>query len=65
MNKNTEKAVKQIPHEIRKLTKVVATIGGTIIDTRIGQIKAGRETIKTVVPKGKHAHRGKKQAGSA
>ncbi len=65
MNKKTEKTVQQIPREIRRLTKVVATIGSTIIDTRIGQIKAGREIIKTVVPKGKQPKRAPKHAGSA
>ena len=60
MNKKTEKAVTQIPREIRKLTRVVATIGGTMIDTRIGQIKIRRRIIKKVVPKGKQQKRGEK-----
>lgn len=50
MKKNTEKAVKQIPGEIRKLTRVVATIGETLIDARIGQIKRGKQAAKSVVP---------------
>lgn len=46
MNKKTEKAVKEIPREIRKLTEVVATIGETLIDAKIKKINSGKSTIK-------------------
>jgi hypothetical protein len=60
MKKNTEKAVRRIPQEINRLSRVVAAIGETLIDGRIRHIRADREAAKSVVPKGKMPKRGRK-----
>ena len=60
MKKNTEKAVRQIPAEINRLARVVATIGESLIDARIGQIKGSQRALKNVVPNRKSRKRGRK-----
>ena len=60
MKRNTEKAVRQIPAEINRLARVVATIGESLIDTRIRQIKGGKNAIRNVVPNRKSPKRGRK-----
>jgi len=52
MSKNkTEKAINQIPRELKKLTKVIATIGETLIDTRINKIKKNKKEFRRIVAK--------------
>ena len=60
MKKNTEKAVRLIPAEINRLARVVATIGESLIDRRIGQIKGSQRALKNVVPNRKSRKRGRK-----
>ncbi len=59
MNKKTEKAVKQIPTEIRRLTKVVATIGETMLDKKIKQTQKNAKEFKQTIARIK-AKNGKK-----
>ena len=60
MNKKTEKAVKQIPTEIRRLTKVVATIGQTVLDKKIKTTQKNAKEFKQIVSTRNKAQNSKK-----
>jgi len=50
MSRNkTEKAITQIPRELKKLTKVIAIIGETLIDTKITKIKRNEKEFRGIV----------------
>lgn len=40
------KAIRQVPKEIRKQTKVIAIIGEALIDAKITKLKNDREAAK-------------------
>ncbi len=46
MNEKTERAIRQVPHEIRRQTKVMAAIGEALIDTKIKTIKSQSKFAK-------------------
>ena len=46
MDEKTERAIRQVPREIRRKTKVIATIGEALIDTKIRNLKRSKEDAK-------------------
>ena len=59
-NKHTAKEVKQVAKELRKLTKVIAVIGKTMIDEKIKDIENKNEEFKELVKKEKEKHNSSK-----
>jgi len=57
MKNKTEKAITQIPQELKKLTQVIATIGETLIDTRISKIKQRERKFREIVEKTRREQR--------
>lgn len=46
MEEKTERALRQVPREIRRQTRVIAAIGETLIDAKIKKLKGEREAAK-------------------
>lgn len=46
MEERTERAIRQVPREIRRQTRVIAAIGETLIDTKIKKLKAEHEAAR-------------------
>ena len=51
MDEKTQRAIRQMPREIRKQTKVIATIGEALIDTKIRKLKRSRQDAKFLFKK--------------
>jgi len=51
MEEKTERAIRQMPREIRRQTKVIATIGEALIDTKIRNLKLSKEDAKYIFEK--------------
>ena len=46
MEKRTEKALRQVPRELLRQTRVIAAIGQTLIDAKIKKIDDENEAVK-------------------
>ncbi|HLC92475.1 MAG TPA: hypothetical protein VJH23_02090 [archaeon] len=51
MDEKTQRAIRQMPREIRRQTKVIATIGEALIDTKIKNLKRSKEDAKYIFEK--------------
>ena len=49
MKKESEEAIIQIPREINKLTRVIATIGEALLNQKIRRIVDNKEAFKELV----------------
>jgi len=49
LEKETQKAVIQIPKEIEKLTKVIAVIGETFFNTKIRKLEQSKKDFEELV----------------
>jgi hypothetical protein len=58
LEKETQKAITQIPKEIEKLTKVIAVIGETLLEIKILKLEENKKEFKRVIEEEKNQRRG-------
>ncbi len=51
MHKETQKAIRQIPKELNKLSKIIAVIGGTLVNEKIEKLHLNEKKFRELVEK--------------